>query len=99
MIDEKKLKPFRPIGKRPVDWIDRIINFVFGALIGGAIGFYVSIRSGIPAWLRPYGYSGAALLSALILGFLALLLGKRFLKTIGSLFSYLFRLDRNPFIL
>jgi len=99
MIDEKKLKPFRPIGKRPVDWIDRIINFIFGALIGSAMGFYISIRLGIPAWLQPYGYSGAALLSGLIFGFLALLLGERFLKTIGSLFRSLFRPDRNPFCL
>lgn len=81
MIDEKKLKPFRPIGKRPIDWIEYVIRFVVGALLGAAIGWILS---------GSYPMQGTAIIlsATMIAGFISMMFGDRVWQFLWELVKY-----------
>lgn len=84
-INEKKLKPFQPIGKRPIDWIDGIIYFISGALFGAFVGWYFHIRFSLSYDLLEF-----VLVSALLFGLIVLIFGDSFWRLVESIFQ-LFR--------
>lgn len=85
MIDEKKLKPFRPIGKRPLDWIEYAIRFFFGVCFGALAGLIFNFQS------ASYGTIELIVTSALIFGLIALVLGDHFWRFIGFIVKINFR--------
>jgi len=80
MIDETKLKPFRPIGKRPIDWLKYSIRFVFGALFGALVGWILNSSP-------QQGYE-TILFYTMISGFISMVFGDRVWQVLWELIEW-----------